>query len=393
MNLADSCESFREALRGWLCPTQNIVYADRQGNIGYSYPGNIPIRARGNGAVPAPGWTGEYEWTGYIPYEDLPHLSNPASGYIATANNRVMDDGYPYWVSPDFCTSSRARRIVEMIEEKGTLGVDDVGRMHIDQVSILARETMRGLEGIKSDNPELASVFQLFHNWDGNLSATGPQPAIYEVFSRLMIILITSPKLGELAPRYAGKGPTPVLAEGSIFGEHSREWLMLTLADPQSPWWETGDGRTRTDLICQGMREAMETLKKTCGPNMEDWSWGKIHCLTFGHTLGGVKPLDRIFNRGPYPIGGDGDTIWASSTNRDDLGENESVGPPFRFIADLSDWNNSKGLLVPGQSGHPASKHYDDNVTAFFKGEYHPMPFDREKVKTAAISRLALEPQ
>jgi penicillin amidase len=119
MNRAASCEAFRDALRGWTCPTQNIVYADRQGNIGYSFPGNIPIRAKGNGMLPAPGWTGEYEWLGYIPYEELPHLFNPSPGYIASANNRVVDNGYPHWVSPDFCTSSRATRIVEMIEAIG----------------------------------------------------------------------------------------------------------------------------------------------------------------------------------------------------------------------------------------------------------------------------------
>ncbi|MGE5374217.1 MAG: penicillin acylase family protein, partial [Bacteroidota bacterium] len=315
MNQAASCEQFRQALRGWYCPTQNTVYADRQGNIGYSYPGNIPIRARGNGAVPVPGWTGEYEWTGYIPYEELPHLFNPAPGYIASANNRVVDDGYPYWVSPDFCTSGRARRIVEEIERRGTLSVQDVCQMHMDQVSILARETMRHLQGIESDDPELVSVFQLFHDWDGELSVTSPQASIYEIFSRFLVVTLTGPKLGDLAPRFAGKGPTPILAEGTIFGEHSAEWLLDVLANPLSPWWEPGDGRSRADLIVEVMRQTVAFLKQTCGPGIEDWAWGGMHSLTFGHTLGAVKPLNKIFNRGPYPLGGDGNTIWASGSN------------------------------------------------------------------------------
>ena len=392
MNRAPSCEAFREALRGWICPTQNVVYADRQGNIGYSYPGNIPIRAKGNGAVPVPGWTGEYEWIGYIPYDELPHMFNPAAGYIASANNHVVDDGYPYWISPDFCTSSCARRIVELIEEKGILSLEDIKSMHMDQVSILARETMRALEAIDLGDQELSPVFELFRDWDGDLSAASPQAAIYEVFSRLLIVHITTPKLGELARRYAGKGPTPVLAELTMFGEHSREWLMTILPNPQSPWWDSGDGGSRRDLIWQAMRETVFTLKETCGPKMEDWSWGHIHSLTFGHALGSVKMLNRIFNRGPYPIGGDGDTIWASGNNRVDLGERDIVGPPFRFIADLSNWNQSLGILVPGQSGHPASPHYADNITAFFKGEYHPMLFDREQVMTHTTSTLMLKP-
>ncbi len=173
MNSAPSCEAFREALRGWLYPTQNVVYADRQGNIGYSFPGSIPIRAKGNGAVPAPGWTGEYEWTGYIPYEQLPHMLNPEPGYIASANNRVVDEDYSYWVSPDYCNSSRARRIVELIEEKGVLGVEDIKAMHMDQVSILARETMRFVAEIESNDPGLAPIFKMFRGL-GRDSLHGP---------------------------------------------------------------------------------------------------------------------------------------------------------------------------------------------------------------------------
>ena len=392
MNRAASCKEFHEALRGWICPTQNIVYADRQGNIAYTFPGNIPMRSKGDGSVPVPGWTGEYEWTGYIPYEELPHMFNPSTGYIASANNRVVDDGYPHWVSVDFCASSRATRIADMIESKPALGVDDVKQMHMDQVSVLARETMRGLNDVNCESPELAPIFELFHDWDGYLPATGPHTAIYQIFTRQLILLLTKPRLGELAYRYVGKGPTPILAEGSMFGEHAREWLMNTLSDPRSPWWDTGDGRNRSELVTQAMRETVEFLKRTCGPKMEDWSWGKIHQMTFSHPLGRVKPLDRIFNRGPFPIGGDGDTIWATGVSRADLGEFDIVGPPARFIADLSNWDNSQSILVPGQSGHPASPHYDDNIEGWFKGEYHPMFFDREKVITNAVNTLTLEP-
>ncbi len=115
---ARNCLEFREALRHWTAPTQNVVYADTEGNIAYSFPGKVPIRAKGDGDVPVPGWTGEYEWTGYIPFEELPHLYNPPQGYIATANNRVVGDDYPYYLGSDYCTSDRARRIVEMIEAR-----------------------------------------------------------------------------------------------------------------------------------------------------------------------------------------------------------------------------------------------------------------------------------
>jgi len=269
--------------------------------------------------------------------------------------------------------------------------VEDIKSMHMDQVSILARETMRHVENIESGDPELAPIFELFQNWDGNLSLLHPQATIYEVFTRYLIVKLTTSKLGDLAPRYAGKGPTPILAEGSIFGEHSQEWLLETLSNSQSPWWDTGDGRSRAELINEAMSETVEHLKKNLGASIDGWIWGRAHGLTFGHTLGSVKPLDRIFNRGPFPIGGDGNTIWATGSNVMNPNDHRIVGPPFRFIADLSDWNQSLGILVPGQSGHPASEHYDDNIEDFFKGEYHPMLFDREQVITHAKSRLTLE--
>ncbi len=392
MNEASSCEAFREALRGWLCPNQNVVSADREGNIAYSYAGRIPIRAKGDGSVPVPGWTGEYEWIDFIPFEELPHMWNPPAGYVATANNRVVDEGYPHCLGSDFVTGSRARRIVELIEAKVVLSVEDVREMHLDQVSILARETMRGLADVSPDDPQLGAIFELFRGWDGEISVDGPRAAVYEVFVRRLISMLTEPKLGELAVRYAGKGPRPILAEGSMFGERCREWLLRTVRDPESPWWETGDGRSRRELVCQAMRETVEVLRELCGPEMGDWAWGKIHKLTFGHPLGSVKPLDRVFERGTFPIGGDGDTIWASGGSRHDLSQARIVGPPFRFIADLSDWNKSLGHLVPGQSGHPASPHYDDGIPGFFAGEYHPMVFDREVVVAEAVDTLMLEP-
>jgi len=392
MNRAASCEEFHEALRGWICPTQNVVYADRKGNIAYTFPGNIPMRAKGDGSVPVPGWTGEYEWTGYIPYEELPHMFNPPPGYISSANNRVVDDGYPHWVCADFCSSSRANRIVELIEAQKTLGMEDIKRMQMDQVSVLARETMSQLESFVPDDPTLAPVFERFHGWDGHLSVDDPRGAIYQVFVHRLIAILTTPRLGELSIRYAGQGPTPILSEVSMFAEHAREWLLTTLSDPQSPWWNSNNGYKREEYILQAMRETMEILKDTCGPNIEDWIWGKVHTLTFGHPLGIVSPLKRILNRGPYPIGGDMDTIWASGASRVDLSEHPIIGPPARFIADLSDWNNSLSILVPGQSGHPTSPHYDDNIEDWFRGEYHPMAFDRERVVASTVHTLMLEP-
>jgi penicillin amidase len=319
-------------------------------------------------------------------------MYNPPTGYIATANNKVLNDDYPYWIGYDYVSGNRAQRIVELIESQETMGVDDIGAMQIDQVNPAARRVRDALMNLRTDSSEINKILDRMRTWDGTLSVDSPEASLYEVFVRRMILHLLKPVLGDLTIHYAGKGPTPLLKEGSMFGERSREWLLAILEGGTSHWFDLGDDRKREDHLLIVLKESVEELKRLCGPNIEDWSWGKLHTLTFNHNLGSVQPLDRFFNRGPYPIGGDGDTIWASYTTSYDLSAVSMVGPPFRFIADLSDWNRSLGILVPGQSGHPASPTYDDNIQAWLRGEYHPMLFDREMVTDAAKTVLSLAP-
>ncbi len=392
MSRARNCVEFREALRHWTTPIQNTVYADTEGNIAYSFPGKVPIRAKGDGQVPVPGWTGEYEWTGYVPFEDLPHLYNPSQGYIATANNRVTDQDYPYYIGREYCTGDRVQRIVELIEAQEKIDIAYIKRMHLDQISPAARVVAQYLGQLDVDDAELSAVVEIMRDWDGELAADSPAAAVHEVFVRRMIRLTLSDKLGDLTARYAGQGPTPLLMEGSLFGERSWEWLQKQLANPNSDWFDLGHGETRDDCMRLALRETVNFLKTKLGPEIGDWAWGKLHTLTYGHTLGSVRPLDQVFNRGPYPLGGDATTVWASGTSQHDLNTEGVVGPPFRFIADLGDLRNSLGLLTPGQSGQPGSEHYDDQVEAWFNGEYHPMLYAREDVEREAETTLRLEP-
>ena len=157
-------------------------------------------------------------------------------------------------------------------------------------------------------------------------------------------------------------------------------------------WFDLGDGLLRDDHLRIVLHESVDFLKEECGARMEDWKWGDLHHITFNHALGSVKPLDRFFNRGPFPMGGDGETIWACTATTFDLSDKSVVGPPFRFIADLSDWNKSLGMLVPGQSGHPSSRSYDGSIQDWMNGEYHPILFDRDAVLGTADAVLTLEP-
>lgn len=393
MNTSQSITDFREALREWTVPSQNMVYADVHGDIGYSLPGKLPIRAKGNGLVPVPGWSGEFEWLGYVPFEELPHMFNPEQGYIATANNKTTDDDYPHWIGADYISGNRAQRIVELITSKDKMGVADFQKMHLDLVSPYARRMRAVLENLQCDDPELAAILERIRNWDGTQAPDSAEAGIYQVFLRKVIYRILTPVLGDLTERYAGKGPTPFLKENSMIGERSREWLIAHLEAESSEWFDLGDGLSRDEHLLAALRDAVDEIKELCGQDFQDWKWGKLHTLTFNHALGSVKPLDRIFNRGPYPIGGDGDTIAASYATLQNLSSKSIVGPPFRFIADLSDWNRTLGMLVPGQSGHVARPTYANNIAGWFKGEYHPMAFDREAVLDVSEAVLNLVPK
>ncbi len=394
MNHAQSCLEFREALRNWTVPVQNMVYADVQGNIAYSYPGHIPMRKNGDGRLPVPGWVSDYEWTGYIPFDELPHQYNPPNGYIASANNRVVGDDYPYWISADFATSDRAQRIVELIEANPKIDIQAIKRMHIDWVSPSARLVNDAIQSLTSNDPELVNVIKRMSGWDGELGSGSSAASIYQVFCLKLLELILVPRLGEdLAARYMGKGPTPVLSPGSIMGERAREFLQSQLEKPDSPWFDLGNGEKRDDLMRVALRQAIDYLKDTLGPSFEDWEWGKLHKLTFSHVLGINPALKALFNRGPFAIGGDEDTIWATSATRFDLSHDLLVGPPYRMIVDLGNFSQSVSQLIPGQSGHPASAHYADNIEDWFNGNYHPVLFRFAETKENAEARLTLLPR
>jgi penicillin amidase len=390
MNMAQDCQQFREALRLFTGPAQNTVYADIKGDIAYTLPGKIPIRARGDGSLPSPGWTGEYEWVGYIPFEDLPHLENPPRGYVATANNPVHRPDFSCFIARDFCSSDRAARITELLEARIGAGkkvdVAYVKKMQFDQLSISARALARCLGALEVTDADLRPVVERMRAWDGTLAASSPDAAVFEVTIRRALHLILEHQLGNLAPHVQGQGPTV-----GLWGDRCWEWFSHLLEKPASPWFDLGHGEKRDDVLLLALRQAVDFLKEKLGPEVANWQWGKLHQLTFGHVLGQRRPLDVVFNLGPYPVGGDGSTIWATLTSQYDLNKGEVVGPPFRFIADLSDLDHCWGLLAPGQSGHRASPHYSDGVPAWFNAGYHPMLVRREEVELHLEGWLELE--
>jgi len=387
MNLAKDCLEFYEALRWFTSPSQNTVYADTQGNIAYTLFGRVPIRSRGDGSVPVPGWSGEYEWSGNIPFEEMPHLVNPPLGYIATANNRVARSDYPYFLSNDYVYGDRAERIIEMIESKSKVYKAFFRQMQFDLISPTARDLARAIGGLKGVEPDLEEVVTLMGAWDGTLAVESAEAALYEVLIRKILEIIAAAHLGELAEKFRGKPPA-----AGLWSMHSWEWLRKLLRKPDSPWFNLGHGEKRDNVLSLALRRSIDFLSEQVGPEVGDWKWGKFHQLTFRHILGAMPTLASTFNRGPYPIGGDGSTVWSTFASEFDLSHETITGPAFRFIADLSDLNHCLGLLAPGNSGHIASPHYDDGVKAWFDEGYHPMLRRKEEIEQELEGTLKLVP-
>ncbi len=199
-----------------------------------------------------------------------------------------------------------------------------------------------------------------------------------------------------LVERVLGRGPTPGIQDFSAFYHRVWEWLYSVLEEPASEWWDLGGGETRDDVLLVALRRTYDYLADRLGqpdlPGYAQWAWGRLHTVTFGHVAGQAPTVARHFNRGPYPVGGDENTVFATGGGVTPEASRAVVAPPFRFIADLSDLSRCYGLLAPGNSGRPDSPHYDDQVEAWFKGKYHPMLYKREDVERGARRKLILAP-
>ncbi len=400
INQAHSCQELHEALRFWNAPVQNVVYADTQGNIAYSLAGRIPIRAHGEGRIPAPGWTDEYDWVGFIPFEQMPYIVNPGRGYLATANNQTIREGYPYFLGFDTLFGDRYERITELISSRDKIDIPFIKKMQIDQVSSAARTFADHIVAAIGDGSAFEPVIAGLRSWDGSLSAHSREAAVYEVFIRRMIVLIISRHLAE-NPNLVDDG---LLDRGiKVTNEASLDtfyrgrgpafaWLKSVITDPQSHWFDLGHGETRDDVIRLALSETIAALETRLGKDMDSWTWGRLHQVVFNHPMGIAKPMKKFFNRGPFPVGGDGTTVWAAQSLGYNLNSNQFVGPPYRMIVDLGNLSNSISLLAPGQSGVPTSKHYDDQIEGWFSGDYHPMLFFRPDVEQHTSDRLNLLP-
>lgn len=383
LNYAANWNDFTAALQSYVAPAQNFVYADTQGNIGYYAPGRIPIRAQGDGSVPVPGQTDAHRWTGWIPFDQLPHAYNPAQGYIVTANNKAVPDAYPYFITHDWAEPFRAARITELLTAKTGLTPEDFQRIQSDQTSKQAQELLPLLGQVQGAGKGEVEAINLLRAWDGTMSADAPAPLIYEAwYKHLHLKLLGDDLGGDL---------------GSDVTENHRPTLIARILRGEAgPWCDdvlTPEREDCATITRAALKDALAELDKTLGADMSKWRWGALHQTQFPHQpFSQVDMLKRFFHRSietggdnftvnpsPYKLSGDYNSTWV---------------PSYRQVIDVGNWANSRFMHTTGQSGNVLSGHYADLIASWRKVEYAPMFWTRADLeKDGGTQTLVLAPK
>jgi len=365
LDQAHDWDSFVEAMKAWKVPSENIVYADVDGRIGWVPAGLMPIRKAWRGLLPVPGWKDQYRWEGFRTIDELPRIVDPEQGYVATANHNVVPKDYPHDLGFDWSNPYRFERIDEVLQGKDKFSIEDFKKLQHEETSLPARQLIPMLaelpEGAASDARALLS------EWDFVLDKDSAAAALFEVWIR------------KLPGKYA-MSQVPPAAQQLV----ERNLTTVRLLDGLR---ELSDSE-RSMILTETLEEAWTETREKLGDEASAWRWGDLHQIEFRHPLANTAARREVFNLGPFERGGDGNTPNATSGP----GFAQSSGASYRHILDTADWDRSVFTSTPGQSGMPGSPHYDDLAPKWANHEYLPLPFSREAVEAATRHRLTLEP-
>jgi len=399
INKAKNWSEFKSAVEEFNTPGQNFVYADKEGNIGYVFGGALPIRPTNTTTFVYDGSSSNNDWKGYVPRNELPYLFNPSQEYIATANNKVIND-FKYHITNLWEPSSRIERITELLKSRNHHSVEDYMDYQVDILSPYAKSivpyVLSAFQNVDVKDENLIKSLQLLEEWNFEMDKYQQTPTIFLTFFDKLMKNIYLDEMGEdLFNQYVFLANVPY-----------RNILEL-LQTPSSDWYnnvKTSERKTRDDVIRQSLADALDELERTNSKDIKDWQWGKLHTVTFKHAFGGASGLlDRVINIGPFEISGDGTTIfnteYAFSESiekyplfRHDLFDCE-LGPSMRFIYDFATPDEFYLILTTGQSGNIFSDHYNDQTELFLDGKYMQIRTDEVSIKNSANKLLILKPR
>ncbi len=377
MDQAQSFEEFREACRFSHIPGENMVWADKNGNIGWQAVGIAPIRDTHSGLIPVPG-DGRYEWTGYLPIKQRPNSENPDNGLIITANENVTPPSYPHWntINYEWSDPYRGNRVKEVLGQSKRFSMSDMVALQTDYESIPARQLTGLLKGLVTADSDLSKAVQLLLDWDCRLEANSVEATIYHTWESLMKDELYKMTVPENIREYIS----------AIQHKRFVEWMIY-------PDDKFGDNpvKNRDKFLLKTLEEGIKTLNENLGSNWDNWYYGQTNMKhsILTHNMSEVvnDSIQSLLNVGPMPRGGDAYTVGSTG-----YGLKQRSGGTFRVLIDTGNWDHSLATNSPGQSGDPNSKHYKNLFNEWSKDRYFPLFFTREKVERVVDYRYSLQP-
>ncbi len=378
MNQAKTWAEFQAACTFNHMPSENMVWVDRTGTIGWQASGIAPLRAW-SGLLPVPG-DGRYEWDGYLPINALPHEVDPARGFIATANHYLFPNDYPYprarhytWADP-----YRAHRIEEVLGSGRRFNVAEMTRLQNDDLSTAARALVPLLRDLPFASPAVTRARDLVLGWDFVLDKNSSAAAVYELFSRRLVAAVREAVI-------------PATARSAVpNGLVGTKRIIDFLYAPDGRFGAVPTaGRDR--MVATAFEQGVVDVTARFGADMAAWKWGdeKLHHALIRHPLSDAVNVEmkKKLEVGPFPRGGDNTTVSATGGQ-----DNQGGGGSLKIVADTSNWDNSVGLNTPGQSGDPDSPHYRDLFELWARGRYFPVAYSRSRVESVAETTTTLSP-
>lgn len=378
LNRATDWDQFLAALEDFHNPQQNVMYADVDGNIGFVSPGRVPVRTARDGGEIVPGWTGEFSWNGYVPFDELPRILNPASGVIVNANQQVPPDDYPHFITAEWTLPYRANRILELLGRLPMHSVATASRIQGDQVSLMARDLLPHLRAVAPEGPLQARAHALLLDWDGAMSRDAAAPLIVAAWQRELQAILLHDTLGERFGDYAGHRPAFIINAMNGAGG----WCDLAAPTVADACGEVA----RTAFV-----NAVAWLTQRLGPDPDAWRWGDLHVVDQQHAVLGQTPLAPLANLS-IASGGDAFTVNAASFRMFDADApfSQHRGAAYRAVMDLGDADAGLFVHSTGQSGNPLSPHYRDLQEAWRDNE--PLPMVMSPAARANTAALVLVP-
>jgi penicillin G amidase len=372
MGRARNWQEFKQALRDVSGPAQNAVYADVDGNIGFTVAAWIPIRRNGRGEVPEPGGTDEYDWTGYIPFDELPQVLNPPGGIIVTANGRVAGPGYKHYLTDRWESPYRTERIYDLLADRNDLKPSDMNAIQNDVLAIndkrLAEALVRAAQGVEPKDPRAREIIAKLAAWDGRTTADSVEATFVEVSRDALLKNLLVPYLDGTTDLYQWRG--------GVFVDR-------VLRDRPAMWLPPGYSNYDELLIASADQACVNLEVDTHSKQISGWRMGKLNALTMNHPMGQAGILHWFLSIGPLEQSGSPYAPKAMT---------HTHGPAMRFVADLSNWDNSLMEISSGESGQYGSEHYRDQFQEWFAGRGISSPFSDAAEDRARVHRLTLVP-